>query len=150
MERTAGRNAVATVARESINLARRAEESDSQFVRFSGTIHPMKVPNAEHAFIDLSKLREYALNPTHRVGGHKARLFASLLGLKINDAESLRAILQTVVQTHEAVLGELDEHGQRYVIDFLLTWQERQARVRSAWIVRADEDFPRLVTCYPL
>jgi hypothetical protein len=110
----------------------------------------MKVPNAEYAVIDLSKLREYALNPAHRVGGHKARLFARLLGLQINDAESLRDILQTVVQTHEAVLGELDEHGQRYVIDFLLTWQDKQASVRSAWIIRSDENFPRLVTCYPL
>ena len=48
------------------------------------------------------------------------------------------------------MLGELDEYGQRYVIDFLLTWQNRQAKVRSAWIIRPDEDFPRLVTCYPL
>ncbi len=110
----------------------------------------MRVPNAERAFIDISKLRDYALNPTHRVGGHKARLFASLLGMNGNDADDLRDILRTIIRTQEATLGELDEYGQRYVIDFLLTWQQQQASVRSAWIVRSDEDFPRLVTCYPL
>lgn len=110
----------------------------------------MRVPNAEHAFIDISKLRNYALNPAHRVGGHKARLFAMLLGMNADNTEELRQILFNVVQTEEAMLGELDEYGQRYVIDFILTWQSRQATVRSAWIIRVDENFPRLVTCYPL
>lgn len=110
----------------------------------------MRVPNAEHAFIEISKLRDYALNPTHRVGGHKARLFAMLLGMTISDTEALQQILLTIIQTQEATLGELDEYGQRYVIDFMLTWQDRKATVRSVWIIRPDEDFPRLVTCYPL
>jgi hypothetical protein len=110
----------------------------------------MRVPNADRAFIDISKLRDYALNPTHRVGGHKARLFASLLGMTIKDTAALQHILLNVIRTEEATLGDLDEYGQRYVIDFLLTWHERRAIVRSAWIIRPDEDFPRLVTCYPL
>ena len=110
----------------------------------------MKVPNAALSFIDISKLRDYALNPAHRVGGHKARLFASLLDMTINDTDALRDILLNVIRNEEATLGELDEYGQRYVIDFVLTWQGRQATVRSAWIVRPDEGFPRLVTCYPL
>lgn len=110
----------------------------------------MRIPNADRAFIEISKLRDYALNPTHRVGGHKARLFAGLLGITLSDAEALRDILLDVIQHEEAMLGELDEYGQRYVLDFLLIWQNRQAIVRSAWIIRPDEDFPRLVTCYPL
>jgi hypothetical protein len=110
----------------------------------------MRIPNADRAFIDISKLRDYALNPTHRVGGHKARLFASLLGMTINDTAALQTILLNVIRTEEATLGDLDEYGQRYVIDFVLTGQERRATVRSAWIIRPDEDFPRLVTCYPL
>ena len=92
----------------------------------------MRVPNAERALIDISKLRDYVLNPTHRVGSHKARLFANLLGMTNSDIEALRDILFNVIRTEEAMLGELDEYGQRYVIDFLLTWQNRQAKVRSA------------------
>ena len=68
----------------------------------------MRVPNAELAFIDASKLRDYALNPVHRVGGHKARLFSTLLGMNNNDADALQQILLNVIQTEEATLGELD------------------------------------------
>jgi hypothetical protein len=33
----------------------------------------MKLSDAENAVVDLEKLRSYALDPTHRVGRHKAR-----------------------------------------------------------------------------
>lgn len=110
----------------------------------------MKIQNSENAFIDIHKLRDYALDPEHRVGKHKARLFAALLGMTVVDAEALRDILYDVVTKQGAVAGEKDEFGQRYQIDFKLEWQGNEAMVRSAWIVRPDEDFPRLVTCYPL
>ena len=108
------------------------------------------IPNAENAYIDLDKLQGYALNPEHRIGKHKARLFAAVLGMNIYDAEALRDILLEIVQTEEAEVGPKDEHGQRYRIDFVLTWHSRQALIRSAWNVRPDEDFPRLVICYPI
>lgn len=110
----------------------------------------MKLPNAENAFVDLEKLRSYALDPTHRVGRHKARLFTALLGLGEGNAEELRDILLDAARTLDAELGEHEAHGQRYRIDFMVTWRGRQALIRSAWIVRPEEDFPRLVTCYPL
>lgn len=53
----------------------------------------MKIPNAENAFIDVRKLRDYALNSEHRLGQHKARLYSALLDININDAEALRDIL---------------------------------------------------------
>jgi hypothetical protein len=110
----------------------------------------VKLPNAENAFVDLEKLRSYALDPMHRVGRHKARLFTALLGLGVGDAEELRDILLDAARTLDAELGERDEHGQRYRMDFMLTWRGRQTPLRSAWIVRPEEGFPRLVTCYPL
>ena len=110
----------------------------------------MKIPNAEKALADIRKLRDYALNTTHRVGKHKARLFATLLGMSIDDAEKLRGILLRVVRNHDAEIGQKDEHGQRYQVDFLLSWQGKQTKVRSVWNIHVNEDFPRLVTCYPL
>jgi len=98
----------------------------------------------------MRKLRDYALDPDHRVGKHKARLFAALLGMNQDDAEALRDILYQVVTTHEGVVRRKDEFGQRYQIDFKLEWQGKEAMVRSAWNTRPDEDFPRLVTCFPL
>lgn len=110
----------------------------------------MPIPNAENAFIDIRKLRDYALNLEHRVGKHKAKLFLDLLGMTAQDAETLRIILFDIVKTHEAIIGIRDKHGQRYRIDFILTWQDKEILVRSAWNIRPNEDFPRLVTCYPL
>lgn len=34
----------------------------------------MLVPNAERAVVDIRKLRDYCLDPTHDDGKHKARL----------------------------------------------------------------------------
>ena len=110
----------------------------------------MKIPNAENAFIDFRKLHDYALNPKHRVGKHKARLFLALLNMNSDDAEAFHSMLLGIIRTHSAETGILDEHGQRYRIDFTLTWRDREATIRSAWIIRPDEDFPRLVTCHPL
>jgi hypothetical protein len=109
----------------------------------------VKLPNAENAFVDPEKLRSYALDPAHRVGRHKARLFTALLGLGEENAEELRDTLLDTARTLDAELGEYGAHGQRYRIDFTVTWRGRQALIRSAWIVRPEEDFPRLVTCYP-
>lgn len=76
----------------------------------------MLVPNAEHAVVDLRKLRDYCLSPTHDEGKHKARLFAAALGMTSNDAEDLRDVLLQVVKRHEAKLGLRDEYGQRYLV----------------------------------
>lgn len=98
--------------------------------------------------MDLAKLRDYALDPNHEEGKHKARVFASVLGLSRNDAEWLRDHLLLAARNIEATLGRRTEHGQRNVIDFDVTIRGKTARLRSAWIVRPGEEFPRLVTCY--
>jgi hypothetical protein len=109
----------------------------------------MKLPNADRAFVDIAKLRDYCLSSTHPVGKHKAKVFASALGLTNSDADLLQTILlQTASSSEEALATELDEYGQRYVLDFDMTTALGSARIRSAWIVLSDEDFPRLVTCY--
>ncbi|MBL8132169.1 MAG: hypothetical protein JNL42_09960 [Anaerolineae bacterium] len=110
----------------------------------------MKVPNADRAYADPHKIADYLLNPEHERGKHKARVFASVLGIERSDAEALRHILVQIVKTEEAVPGEADEYGQRYVIDFVLYWHEREALTRSTWIIRTGEDFPRLTSCYVL
>jgi hypothetical protein len=40
-----------------------------------------KLPNAEGAEVPPAKLRDYVLNPRHPDGAHKARVFASALGI---------------------------------------------------------------------
>jgi hypothetical protein len=45
---------------------------------------------------------------------------------------------------------ERDVHGVRWRADVKLTRQNRQAVVRTVWMFRAGELFPRFVTCWVL
>ena len=110
----------------------------------------MKLPNAPNAVVDLRKLTEYALNIEHERGKHKARLFQAFLGLGVQDAPALREALLDAAHTLEAEDRGSYGRSARYMIEFRMTWKERQALVRSVWEVREGEDFPRLVTCLPM
>ncbi len=108
----------------------------------------MKLPNTDRAFVDVVKLRDYSLNTEHKEGKHKARVFADALGLESDDAAWLRQKLLNIAKSEDCQMGRETDYGQRYVIDFELTREGKMVRVRSAWIIRKGEDFPRLVTCY--
>lgn len=108
----------------------------------------MKLPNAANAFVDLAKLRDYSLSRTHEEGQHKARVFFAALGLESGDAVWLKDQLLRAAITEECQLGRRSEFGQRYQIDCTLRHEGRAARIRSGWIVRTGETFPRLVTCF--
>jgi hypothetical protein len=110
----------------------------------------VKLPNAERAVVDIDKLRNYCLNFDHRRGCHKARVFKASLGLTIDNAEDLRKALLEAAIANEALPAEHDEYGRRYVIDFMASGPSGQAMVRSSWIIRNGEDFPRLTSCYVL
>jgi hypothetical protein len=110
----------------------------------------MKVPRAEHAFVDERKLVDYCLNAGHPRGRHKARVFLSVLGFGESSAPIVRAALLEAVRDRDGLPGEADEHGQRYTVDFPMTGVLREATIRSIWIIRSAENFPRLVSCYIL
>jgi hypothetical protein len=116
-------------------------------VFYGDKAYRMPIPHAERAVVDIRKLRDYCLNPMHDEGQHKARLFATALGMT---AEDLRALLLQAVKTSDAQVGRQDAYGQRYTVDFLLAWRDKQAIVRSGWIIEHDSAIPRLTTCYPL
>ena len=110
----------------------------------------MKLPNGDRAVVELAKLRDYCLNKQHFRGRHKARVFASALGITSGDAEILRQTLLDAAVEKSATPGEQDDYGQRYVLDFRMTGPRGSATVRSLWIVLTGERVPRLVTCYVL
>jgi hypothetical protein len=72
------------------------------------------------------------------------------LGLTAADAEGLKAAFLSAAMQNDAIATELDEFGQRYVVDLVVCRGERKAFVRTSWIVRKHEDFPRLTSCYML
>lgn len=106
----------------------------------------MKLPNGEHAIVDLRKLQEYCLNAHHPRGRNKARVFASV-GILQADAEVLRKALLGAARDAEARLGVANPYGQRYIVDFDLVRPAKTVRVRSTWIVRIGDDLPRLTSC---
>jgi hypothetical protein len=108
----------------------------------------VKVPNADRAVVEVGKLRDYCLNPDHFRGQYKARVFASALAMSADEAEELRDAALVAVRTEDAIPGENDQYGQRYAVDFTMVRDGRTAVVRSTWIIRAGEDFPRLTSCY--
>ena len=110
----------------------------------------MKLPGGEHAVVDIVKLADYCLNPIHARGRHKARVFASALRITQADSEFLRARLLEATVVSEAVAGKLDDYGQRYSLDPDCVNGDLRAIIRSAWIVRRGENFPRLTNCYVL
>lgn len=110
----------------------------------------MKLPNGEHAVVDIRKLSEYCLNAASPRGRTNARVFESVLGLRPTDVQKLRRRLLRAAIEENCEIGEEDEFGQRYALDFVMETTVGKAWVRSSRIVRKDEDFPRLTTCYVL
>lgn len=110
----------------------------------------MKLPNADRAVVDLRKLREYCLSQEHPRGQHKARLFKSALGLTAQDVLEFQNLLLSAGRSVDAVSLDTDDYGQRYALDFLVKRPSGQATIRSLWIIREGEDFPRFATCYIL
>ena len=110
----------------------------------------MKLPNAERAEIDIRKLTEYALDREDPRGRHKARVFESALGYTVKNAEELKAKIFECIDIAECRIGELDFYGQRYTADCRIRTEVGEGVVRTGWIIRRNEDFPRLTTCFVL
>ena len=110
----------------------------------------MKLPNADRAVVDLRKLRDYCLSQEHPRGQHKARLFKRALGLTAQDVLEFQNLLLSAARSEDAVSLGADDYGKRYALDFSVKRTSGQATIRSLWIIRRGEDFPRLATCYIL
>lgn len=108
----------------------------------------MKLPNGNRADLG-AKIKDYSLNPLHREGRHKARVFASTLGITLGNQEVLRvAVRRAAAESDEAEPRGDNGFGEVFVLRFSLATDVGTATVLTAWIVRKDEDFPRLSTCY--
>lgn len=111
----------------------------------------MKLPGGERAVVELAKLTDYCLDQTHPRGRHKARVFGARVGFTRGEAGLLRAeLLRAAAIATTAPEGVADSHGRRCVLDLEVTGPKGTGTVRSGWVVRAGEDFPRLTTCYLL
>lgn len=88
----------------------------------------MRLPGAESAVVDIRKLVDNCLSADHFRGRHKARVFAAVLGITAAEAGELRQLLLMAAAFNECSIGQTDQYGIRYVIDFDVA--------RGAWIGR--------------
>ncbi len=110
----------------------------------------MTFPKDHSVEIDPRKLVDYCLNPRHEEGRHKARVFASALGIGPEDADWLRQAILMAIAGAKTAVETVTPYGMRYVIDVQIERQGKVARVRTAWMVRTGEKTARLTTCYVL
>lgn len=107
----------------------------------------MILPNAENAFIDDRKLIDYCLSESHPVGKHKVR-FISALGFSVENYQDLKNAILINIQNNEATITEINQYGALYVVDISAENSPKNAIVRTSWIIKTDENFPRLTSCY--
>jgi hypothetical protein len=61
--------------------------------RLGWALASMKLPYPDRAVVDIRRIRDYCLNPEHRRGRHKARVFAAALGITSEHSEELQNAL---------------------------------------------------------
>lgn len=118
-------------------------------------VHPKALPNYQHAELPREKMEGYALNSTHVAlqprgadGKDKARVFKSVLGFDETNCDVLRQRILDELPFHEAVFeAERSQYGKAYRVDVpILGLNGNMANVRTAWLIRAGEDHPTLIT----
>jgi hypothetical protein len=109
----------------------------------------MTLPSADRAVVDDVKVRDYLLSPAHPVGRFKARFFVSL-GYTAEEWWRLRDDILALATSGQVALEADSPYGRKFEVDGILGAPSgRSAMVKTVWIIRAGEDFPRLVTVFP-
>jgi hypothetical protein len=109
----------------------------------------MKLPHGNRATIDVSgKLLGYCLNVEHRLGRHKAKVFASALGITAADPTPLVEALRAAAENDEARLRKANDFGREYELEFVMQGPNGPFVVVSGWFIDDGTDIPRLTNCY--
>jgi len=99
--------------------------------------------------IDPRKLTEYALNPDHPRGSHKAWLFKKMLGYTKTNYESLKNQIENQALSCEAIAGKADQRGQRYSVNIAIQGMEGQnVIIRTGWMVAPNSNEAWLTTLF--
>lgn len=109
----------------------------------------MRLPNADEAIIDESKIIDYLLSESHPVGRFKAAFFAGL-GFGPDNWREFGDRLRELAVAGDAEPAESTEYGQKYLVSGPIRGPVGvSAVVVTVWIVLTQDDKPRLITVYP-
>lgn len=95
----------------------------------------------------MQKLTGYCLNPEHHSGKHKARVFASVLGITVENAELLRGLIQTAAIEGEVVQQDTTAFGQQFKVDWTVLDTEG-VQLRTIWEITSTNPNPRLISAF--
>ncbi len=107
----------------------------------------MKLPNGEYAIIPMEKLTGYCLNLNHSSGKHKAKVFASALGITAENANALQALIIQAAQEGEVIQESRTEFSQLYKVEWGIPDQELVV-LRTLWEITPRQPNPRLVSAF--
>ena len=109
----------------------------------------MKLPNAENAWVQVAKARDYLLVPDHPDGGSKAD-FLLHFGFNREQWWILADALRIHGANHEVTSVTETPHGPIFTVDGTLNTPDgRNPQLRTVWIIDHGSDVPRLVSAYP-
>ncbi len=109
----------------------------------------MKLLNPQKAILG-DKLQRYSLNFQHSLGKHKALIFQKRLGIILANKKILEKALIQAIQNQEAIFYKQDSFGIHYDVKFYLETEWGSSWILSSWIIRYEENFPRLTNVYPV
>src|SRR3954469_5130968 len=92
--------------------------------------------HGDEAVLDIRKIEDYCLNPSHPRGRHKARAFWEALKLQRSDASWPRDALLEAARTGDAVQVGDDAWGTHWRLEATIGRSEESAVCRTIWIVR--------------
>lgn len=107
------------------------------------------LPRAGQAEIPEEKLRAYVLDPAHPTGRHKARVFASALGITAADWRFLRdQVLDRVTTSPVTAIRPKPPYGVEYEVRVEIDGLNGETHtIITGWLVAGDQP-PRLITSY--
>lgn len=106
-----------------------------------------KLPNGASAVIPIEKLVGYCLNPNHSSGKHKARVFASALGIRADNAEDLQQLIALAAIEGEVIQQDSTAFGQLYKVDWVIINHDSLV-LRTLWEIRTGQSVPRLISAF--
>ncbi len=87
------------------------------------------------------------LNPEHTIGKHKARVFASVLGITAENAEILQQLVLSAAIEGEVVQQNTTAFGQQFKVDWIVP-NTGGLQLPTIWEITLKNPNPRLISAF--
>lgn len=109
----------------------------------------MKLPNGQNAIIDESKISNYLLNESHKVGWSKAK-YLRKAGFNESNIDLLKNNLLHLACYGEIVEQKKSVHGEKFVVLGSFTSPiQKEVTLNTVWCIDKGKTNPRFITAYP-